>query len=97
MECPQIVYREHALKRMFERNITADTVEEIIADGEIIKEYSEDKPFASYLFLGYIENRPIHVVASKGENICYIITVYEPTPEIWNEDFKTKKNDLRSL
>jgi len=91
MKCPQVIYREHALKRMFERSITADAVEAIVADGEIIREYLEDKPFASYLFLGYIENRPIHVVASKGEEICYIITVYEPDLEIWNEDFKTKK------
>jgi len=37
--------------------------------------------------------RPLHVVAADveitGETI--IITVYEPDPDIWNTDFRSKK------
>jgi len=91
MQCPQIIYREHALKRMFERSISVDAVEAVIENGDIIKEYPDDKPFASYLFLGYFENRPFHVLVSKNGEMCFVITVYEPDPVIWQEDFKTKK------
>ncbi len=76
---------------MFERSITAEEVEDILANGEVIRTYPDDKPFVSYLLLGYINNRPIHIVASKDDPICYVITVYEPDPTIWNEDFKTKR------
>ncbi len=91
MECTDIVYREHAIKRMFERSITVDAVEAVIEKGDIIKQYPDDKPFTSYLLLGYFENRPIHVLVSKDENICFVITVYEPDPTIWQDGFKTKK------
>lgn len=91
MDCQQIIYREHAVKRMFERGITAEAVEAIIAHGEIIKEYPDDKPFASFLLLDYKDGKPIHVVASKDNGVCYIITVYQPDPTIWEDDFKTKR------
>ncbi|MFN7118871.1 MAG: DUF4258 domain-containing protein [Saprospiraceae bacterium] len=91
MNCQQVIYREHAIKRMFERNITAETVEEILANGEVIKDYPDDKPFASCLLLGYKDGQPIHIVASEDQGICYVITVYEPDSTIWNKDFKTKR------
>ena len=28
---------------------------------------------------------------ADGVNETYIITVYEPDPDIWNEDFRSKK------
>lgn len=91
MDCEKIVYREHAIKRMFSRKISPDMVAQILATGEVIRSYDDDKPFSSFLFLGYDGDRPIHVVASKDNSTCYIITVYVPDPEIWQNDFKTKK------
>jgi hypothetical protein len=91
MNCQQVIYREHAVKRMFERGISTEAVEEILAIGEIIKEYLDDKPFPSFLLLGYMEERPIHIVASEDTGICYVITVYEPDALLWNDNFKTKR------
>jgi hypothetical protein len=65
----------------------------IIEVGQPIQEYADDKPYPSYLMLGYLNQRPLHIVVAKDdiENICIIVTAYQPSNEIWNSDFKTKK------
>ena len=42
------VYREHAIQRMFERDIFEIDVENTIKNGEIIEEYIDDKPYPSF-------------------------------------------------
>jgi hypothetical protein len=46
-----------------------------------------------HCFLSIVNQRPLHVVAAiNKENIfAFIITVYEPSLEIFEQDFKTKK------
>lgn len=63
-----------------------------VTNGEIIKSYPDDKPYISYLSLGYVNDRPIHVVYAIDENdTCIIITTYEPTSELWEPDYKERK------
>jgi hypothetical protein len=38
---------------MFERRITAEDVRAVVADGEVIQSYPEDKPYPSRLVLGW--------------------------------------------
>jgi hypothetical protein len=86
----EIIYRIHATKRMFERNITEQNVYEIIENGSIIEEYQEDFPFPSVLVNGKItDNRYIHIVVgiNSEERRVFIITVYEPDPSIWGTNF----------
>jgi hypothetical protein len=91
-KCRDFIYRKHALERILSRNINPEDIEQTIKTGEIINEYPEDKPFISFLVLGYINNKPIHVVVSQDLNgNCIIITSYVPDQKIWNNDFKTKK------
>ena len=89
-----IKYRTHALKRMMERNISFIEIDEIVENMEIIKEYPEDKPFQSYLTLGFTAiKRPIHMVFSidEQERVIFIISVYEPDSLKWENDFKRRK------
>ncbi|QOP43572.1 DUF4258 domain-containing protein [Sulfurimonas sediminis] len=58
------IYREHAIQRMFERDIFEINVEDTIKNGEIIEEYLDDKPYPSFLVLK-INNKPLHVVFAK--------------------------------
>lgn len=46
----------------------------------------------SYLILSFVNARPIHIVVAKksDESVCFVITVYEPDPNIWSKDFKMK-------
>lgn len=90
--CNGIITSLHALKRMLERSISDTDIEKVIANGEIIKEYADDKPYPSCLIFKMIGTIPVHVVMAKNElGECIVITVYVPDNDIWYEDFKTKK------
>jgi len=93
MDCSGFQYSTHAVKRMLDKKISIEEIEQCVLYGEIIKEYPDDKPYPSKLFVKFVRLRPIHVVAAQDENAkCIIITCYEPDSVIWLEDFKTKKS-----
>lgn len=86
------IYRVHAIERMFQRDISEEEVEEVVISGETIESYPDDRPYPSYLALGYVQKRAIHVVYAKGEGgVFIIITVYEPSLNRWDQDWKTRK------
>lgn len=88
----KLIFRVHAIQKMFERSISKEDVRHVIDNGEIIREYLDDKPFPSRLMLGWRGNRPLHVVAADDDiDQTIIITAYEPDPAIWEPDFKNKK------
>ncbi len=60
--------------------------------GETIEGYADDTPYPSRLILGWIGQRPIHVVAADNmmDNEIIIITVYEPDKEKWSDNFKRR-------
>ncbi len=79
---------------MFERGISLADVREIVESGETLNEYPDDIPYPSKLILGYRGNRPIHLVLGYNEieQMCIVITVYQPSKDIWENDFKQKRN-----
>lgn len=89
----KIIYRQHAIRRMFERHISEADVEIALQNACIIERYLDDVPYPSCLYLGYADSRPIHIVSAEnqkqGEQI--IITVYEPNSLQWQSDFTTRK------
>ena len=88
----KINFRFHALKRMFEREISEMDVLHVLSYGKIIEEYPSDTPYPSYLKFWYVNNRPIHVVAANTEeNDVIIITVYEPDSKRWQPGFERRK------
>ena len=91
MVCSAIVFSDHVISQMFKRDIFVEDVKQVINHGEVIKEYPNDKPCPSYLILGRVNQRPLHLVIAKGDfDKCIIITVYEPSQDIWSANFKTK-------
>jgi len=93
MSTDHLVFRVHAIQRMFERRITVQEVSCMLAVGETIEDYPNDKPYPSRLVMGSHGDRPIHIVVAdnkeNGETI--IIMVYEPDPNLWESDFKRRK------
>ena len=79
---------------MFERNISAKRVSQVLQSGETIEDYSTEMPEPSRLILGFHGKRPFHVVASENQenNIATIITVYIPDANKWNKDFKSRRS-----
>ena len=86
-------YTEHAIRRIIERGIDPNDIEIIIDKWHTIAEYPDDSPFPSFLLLGFINDKPIHIVTSIdiNETIYYIITVYRPSTDIWSDDFTRRR------
>lgn len=93
MECEHFYFSGHAVQRMFEKRIGKADVLLVISSGEVIAEYLDDKPFPSFLFLGFEGEQPLHVVAAVDQEsqTCHIITVYRPDPTLWDEDFRHRR------
>lgn len=91
-ELKNIAITKHAKERLVERGIQVDDIVSAINNGEIIKEYTDDKPLPSCLVLGKtISGKTLHLVISKDEAFIYLITAYFPDINQWEADFKTRK------
>ena len=86
-------WSKHALQRMAKRSIAQEHVLDVLCSGERIEDYPEDKPYPSALFLGWIEERPVHVVAAVDaqHDWAYVITAYEPGLDHFGPDYRTRK------
>jgi len=89
----KLSFRIHALRRMFRRRISENEVRSVLATGELIEKYDDEKPYPSYLVLGFSNRRPIHVVAADNsdDKETIIITVYEPSMAKWQPGFHKRK------
>ena len=89
-----IEYRVHATKRMFECDINEFDILNLLENGFIVEEYTEDKPFQSTLVNGTkIDGAPLHVVVAIdfSSQRLYIITTYVPDPNKWTDNFSRRK------
>ena len=60
----RLVFRLHAVQRMFERSISDVDVRKVLVDGVMIEDYPDDQPYPSFLVLAWVNGRPLHVVAA---------------------------------
>ncbi len=88
-----IEWRKHVLQKLAERGLSQRKILDVLLSGERIRDYADDRPFPSALFLGYDEGKPLHVVAScdEGSEQVFIITAYEPSLEFFEPDYRTKR------
>src|SRR3989338_4196608 len=93
IEKGHVQWQRHALERIFQRGIKRKNAFDVLDRGEIIEEYLDDKPWPSALFLGWVDGRPLHVVAAYSRHLqkTAIITVYEPSLEYFESDFKIRR------
>ena len=93
MTSQTIIYRIHAIQRMFERRVSEENVSQVLGSGEMIEDYSDEMPFPSRLMLGRRGERPLHVVMAENtkEGELVVITVYEPDSSQWKSGFKGRK------
>jgi hypothetical protein len=88
-----LVFRVHAIQRMFERAITEEDVRQALATGKTIETYPEDQPYPSRLVLGWAGARPIHLVVADNQvqQETIVITVYEPDLANWEAGFERRR------
>jgi hypothetical protein len=89
----RVIFRVHAIQRMFERQVSVEQVRQVLRSGEMIEDYSDEMPAPGGLMLGRRGRRPIHVVMAENtkEDETVVITVYEPDPSQWKPGFKDRK------
>jgi Domain of unknown function (DUF4258) len=89
----KLFFRAHSVRRMAERGISVADVQYVLASGEMIVSYPSDTPYPSRLMLGFAAGRPLHVVAADDEasGITFVITVYEPSSDVWDETYRRRK------
>lgn len=100
MECDRIGFSRHALQRMFERGVTPAEVHAALLAGDVIEEYSDDKPWPSTLLLAVVDDRPLHLLVAKdpATQHCQVVTVYEPNPAEWSSDLRSRRRrEVRDL
>lgn len=90
--CRNFTFTRHAITQMFERSISIEAVKSVVLKGEVIQSYLDDKPYPSFLILGYVDKRPLHVVVANEKSVgeCIIVTAYQPSEKVWEDDFKTR-------
>ncbi len=90
---PQMIFRIHAIERMFQRGISMEDVMHVLATGETIEAYPDDTPYPSRLILGRCGGGPIHAVIAENKEAgqTIVVTAYVPDTEEWERDFKRRK------
>ncbi len=90
----QFEFSKHAADQSILRKIQVQEVREAIANGQVIEDYPNDKYGPSCLINGLTQDqRTIHVQCSyPSRPLVKIITLYEPNPQRWNNDFTQRIN-----
>ncbi|MBL8131020.1 MAG: DUF4258 domain-containing protein [Anaerolineae bacterium] len=82
----------HGATRAAQRLILTTEIAEAVLNGHVIEDYPDDKYGPSCLILGVTKTgRMLHVQVSYPESIK-VITIYEPSPEDWDADGRTRKS-----
>ena len=89
----RVTWSRHGVVRMQERGITRADVLDGLRDGQVIENYPDDLPYPSALVLGFAGVRPVHVVVALNTTTpeAHIITVYEPSPDEFEPDWRTRR------
>jgi hypothetical protein len=84
---------EHADERVSDRIINRREIAQAGAQANIIEDYPDDKYSPSCLLLGFTQaNRPLHILVSLEDiELVKVITVYEPDPNIWIDDYTRRR------
>jgi hypothetical protein len=88
----QFELSKHAVDQSIVRRIDIQELREVVAVGEVIEDYPDDKYGSSCLIFGRTSaGRPLHVQCSHPSRTpVRIITLYEPTPDRWI-DFRRRR------
>lgn len=88
----KLLFLPHAISQMARpaNMISANEVERVVTEGEIIEDYPEDVRGPSCLMLGSGEGRAVHVVCAPKDEYLAVITAYVPDPPQWSPDFRRR-------
>jgi hypothetical protein len=88
----KIQWRQHALERLLEREITGDEVRSALVHGDVVEIYPGSHPYPSCLVM-HLGEQVLHVVVAvePASGVCHVITAYRPSLDRFEADFKTRR------
>lgn len=87
-----LLWRRHAWREAEKDGISESGLESALRMGfTLVEHYPEDPHGESALVLVLVEGRPVHMVLSPRESLCYLVTVYVPDPKKWDSTFTRRK------
>ena len=89
----KILWTYHVNMQMRKRLISRQMIVDSVQHYEIIEKYPKDKYLPSYLVYSKYQDKTFHVLFAVDiiEDNVRIITAYYPSPQEWEEDFKTRR------
>jgi hypothetical protein len=94
----KIIFRIHAIERMFERGIGVKDIRTALETGETIENYKDDAAYPGRLILSR-KGRRLHVVAADHTEAdeVIVITGYRPDRTRWTDDFKQRRDEVSGV
>ena len=87
-----VLWRRHARREAENDNVSESGLEDALRAGfTLVEHYPDDPRGESALVLTFVEGKPAHVVLSPREDVCYLITVYVPGADKWDETFTRRR------
>lgn len=96
----RIEWRKQTLRQLARLHICQTDALSVLHTGAVVPDFTDGLPFSRIIVLGWVpyafgwaESHPLHVVAhcDVAKKRVYIITVYEPSLDGFEADFKTRK------
>ena len=82
-----VIFTGHVTDRIKQRELSKPNIFDVIMYGEIIEQYPNDYPYPGCLILGEdLNGAPLHIVCGTSYNKKWVVTVYLPNDEKWEED-----------
>ena len=91
----KILWSRHGVTELIVEGWQRSQVEDALIKCTVIEDYPAlHRPLPDCLVLGYLaSHEPVHVVVGIDEDSdrLFVITVYKPSFEEWQDDWKTRK------
>ena len=94
-EGAKILWSRHGITELVNEGWSRALVEEALQDSGVIEDYpTAHRPLPDCLVLGWLATgEPLHAVIAIDEanDRLFVVTVYKPSPEEWEDDWRTRK------
>jgi len=90
----KILWSFHAVKKLRIEGLRKSPIEDALKDCVLVEDYPiMGRPLPDCLVLGFINEDPLHVVVALDEDFdrIFIITVYKPSLERWEDGWRKRK------
>ena len=95
----KIIFRIHAIERMFERGIGISEIRAALEKGETIEHYIDEAAYPGRLVMNQSGKKNLHVVVADNtsDEETIVVTGYRPDRRRWTDDFRRRRDEVPDL